>query len=302
MNAEQRLLLSTHADLTLDQLQIGSHLINYAVGGRGDPLILLHGANIGWGQWYPNIAQLSQNFRVYALDLPGAGHSNKINFRTLNLERDFVDTVEGFIKIKNLKNASLIGHSLGGWIAMKLALRNLPSLDKIVLVSPIGFSGFVPFKHRLLAFYPLAKLLSMTAMKPTAKNMKNFSLDVMYDKSKEPSPEFVDYLCEAIAEKPNNHPLMLIHRLTGLRRMKKELILTSVLPQIHNQTLVIMGAEDPQIPIDQVRSAVPRLPNAQLKLLAKIGHLPPLEATKQFNEIVLAFLTRGTGFEPPPNN
>jgi len=113
----------------------------------------------------------------------------------------------------------------------------------------------------------------------------------MYDKSKEPSPEFIDYLCEAIAEKPNGHPLILIHRLTGLWRMKKELILVHELPQIHNQTLVIMGAEDPQIPVAAVRSAFPRLPNAQFKLLTKIGHLPPLEAAKQFNEIVLAFLT-----------
>ena len=292
MNAEQRLLSSIHASFTLDQLQIGNYLINYVAGGSGDPLILLHGANIGWGQWYPNIAQFSQHFRVYALDLPGAGHSSKINFRTLNLEHDFVDTVEHFIRIKNLQNVSLVGHSLGGWIAMKLALRDISSLNKIVLVSPIGFSGFVPFKHRLLAFYPIAKLLSVTAMKPTEKNMKQFSLDVMYDKSKEPSPEFIKYLCEAITEKPNDHPLILIHRLTGLHQMKKELILTDVLSQIHNQTLVIMGAEDPQIPIDQVRSGVSRLPNARLKVLAKIGHLPPLEATEQFNKIVLAFLNK----------
>jgi predicted nucleotidyltransferase len=62
----------------LEQVKIGEFVINYATAGKGLPIVLIHGGNIGWGQWYPNIPELARYFKVYALDLPGGGRRSRI--------------------------------------------------------------------------------------------------------------------------------------------------------------------------------------------------------------------------------
>ncbi|MFY9463208.1 MAG: alpha/beta fold hydrolase, partial [Candidatus Sungiibacteriota bacterium] len=119
MNAERKLAQLVQTDIKIEQAIIGRFRINYVSAGSGPAVILLHGANIGWGQWYPNIAVLAQYFTVYAIDLPGAGGSSKIEFHTANLEKDFVDTVDSFIKDRRLSKVHIVGHSLSGWIALR---------------------------------------------------------------------------------------------------------------------------------------------------------------------------------------
>jgi len=76
MTTEQTLANSLGIELAIKQIPIGAHKINYLVAGKGEPLLLIHGANFGWGVWYPNIPELAKHFTVYAIDLPGAGHSS----------------------------------------------------------------------------------------------------------------------------------------------------------------------------------------------------------------------------------
>ena len=98
MDAEQKLLQQIKAPAVIGQIEIQGLRVNYLTAGSGKPLLLLHGANMGWGQWYANIAELSEQFTVYALDLPGAGNSSKIGYDEMDFENHFVGLVEKFLE------------------------------------------------------------------------------------------------------------------------------------------------------------------------------------------------------------
>lgn len=114
MKAHQKLIDAMGIPIQEEYMVIGSHRIHSIIAGSGPPLLLLHGANIGWGAWFPNLPAFAQKFTVYALDLPGSGHSSFIDFRHADLDKDFVETVAQFRALKKIENTKIIGHSLGG--------------------------------------------------------------------------------------------------------------------------------------------------------------------------------------------
>ncbi|HEX9831203.1 MAG TPA: alpha/beta hydrolase [Thermodesulfobacteriota bacterium] len=292
MNSEEKLAHIAGIDFVPSQIQIGQYNINYITAGSGPPLILLHGINIGWAQWYANLAEFAKHFSVYALDLPGAGTSTKIDFKNCNLEKDFVETVETFIMRKNLAaGVSLIGHSLGGWIALRLAIRGKLNIRNMVLVSPMGFLDYVPKRYKPVAFYPIATLLTKTVFNPNPQKMQKFCFDVMHkDNRANLTDEFVFHLCQSIAEDKRAHPLLLINRLTNFTKIAKELVLTDQLSGISTNTLIVIGDKDPLIPAKKILSLSHLLPNAKIKIFPKTGHLPPIESSTLFNQVVIEFL------------
>lgn len=289
MNAEEKLVQLIGSGIEIKKIAIGNRHINYAVAGFGPAVLLLHGANIGWGQWYPNISELSRHFTVYALDLPGTGGSGKIASHRLNFERDFLAAVEEFITKCSLSNVHLIGHSLGGWIVLKFALRNKSFINKIVLVSSLGFTDYIPWKHSLLYFRPIALLLAHTVMRPTKEKMRQFLTDVVHDTAVL-KQEFVDYFHEAIHREKLSHPFMLINRLVGFLKIAKELVLLEELSQIRHPTLIILGEKDPLIPLAKVSRGVRLIPGARLEIFLNTGHAPFIERSREFNELVINFL------------
>src|SRR5258708_17175263 len=123
MDTEKKLIQTIPTKVDVHQLNIQKYLINYIQAGQGPSLLLVHGGNIGWGQWYPNIAELAKYFKVYAMDLPGAGRSSRVNFKNLDPEKDLVEVVEKFINNLELKKVNVVGSSVSGWIGLKLALK-----------------------------------------------------------------------------------------------------------------------------------------------------------------------------------
>ena len=270
-------------------LEINDYKIHYTVSGTGNPLILIHGLNIGWGQWYSNIGELSKHFTVYTIDMPGAGLSSKLPDHKINLERTFVKTMEGFINSLNLKRINILGHSLGGWIILKLALRERISIDKVILVSPMGLTDYVPWRYKLLSIYMFANFLSSVVVrKNREKDMHNFLTSVLYEKNNV-KREFLDYFFAAI-QSHNVHPFMLIHRLAGFFKVKKELVLIDQLSKITQPVLIIMGANDPIVRVMDIHKTHKLIPQAKLEIFLNSGHLPFIENSKDFNRLVINFL------------
>ena len=175
-DTEKRLGDIVGVPLSYHTITINGYDIRYVKAGAGLPLVLIHGGNLGWGHWYPNIAELSKHFTVYALDLPGGGRSTKIDFKRLNFEKDLVDTVDVFIQKLNLQSVFLVGASMGGWVAMKVALKNGDKIKKIVVADSVGFSSHMTFPDLLMSWYPFARFMSKTVLRPGAKNrsIENF--------------------------------------------------------------------------------------------------------------------------------
>ncbi len=249
-------------------------------------MLLLHGANIGWAQWYQNIAELAKHFTVYALDMPGAGSSTKVNFAHINFA-DYVKTVDAFITANKLTTIDIVGSSFGGWVALKLAIENKPYINKVVLTNPLGFTSYMPRQFRPIAFTPLAKVVSKTVLRPSRNNkmLEKFMRDVFYDKNQPLSAEFVDYFYEL---SKTSHNLLFISRLS--RGIRSELFLKDELSKIKKPVLVIWGQEDPLMPFPTVEESIKLVPGVTLKLLPKTGHMPPVESPELFNKLTIDFL------------
>lgn len=290
MDSDQQLIRSINLVAADKYYQAGSTKIHYIVAGSGPPLLLLHGATIGWGQWYANIRELANHFTVYALDLPGSGRSSAVDFRTADLTELFIKPIEEFIKSKNLNPVSIIGHSIGGWIAMKLAIRIPSKIKRLILVDPIGFTDQIPWHQRIVGIYPVANLLSRTALKPTKKNMEKFLMSVLYGQPKI-SSDYVSYFHSNIRRTKTSHPILFINGMMSGLHMRPELVLTKDIPNIKCPVLLVAGINDPIVSIEQVKKAKQLLPTAQLVTFDKTGHIPPIEKSKEFNKLALDFLS-----------
>src|SRR5215218_377582 len=105
--------------------------VRYLAAGAGEPVILLHGLSGSIDWWQKNIPALAEGFRVYAIDLlPIASGSN-----TRFVLAEASDRLAGWMAAEGLPKAMLIGHSMGGYIAARLAAKYADRVSKLVLVN-----------------------------------------------------------------------------------------------------------------------------------------------------------------------
>ncbi|MHB1865371.1 MAG: alpha/beta fold hydrolase [Candidatus Saccharimonadales bacterium] len=271
------------------KLKIGKYTINYVTMGQGQPVLLIHGANIGWPQWHLNIDYLAKYFKVYAIDLPGSGESSKVTFSKTDFYKDYLDVVDKFIQILGLNQLSIVGSSFGGWVAMRLAIEHRPYIKRIVVTNPIGFTKHMPLKFRPVSITPLAMLMSKTVLRPkrSNKNLEKFMRDVFHKKDIPLKNEFVDYFYEL---SKTSHNVLFISRLAHYSGMREELFLGDMLPSIDIPVLIIWGKQDPLMPYHTVEHNMKKIENASLKVLENVGHMPPVESPSLFNRETVNFL------------
>ncbi|KAI0100981.1 alpha/beta-hydrolase [Nemania sp. FL0031] len=114
-----------------------------------DALVMLHGYGAGLGFYYKNFEPLSRltGWKIYALDWLGMGNSKRPAFKiaakdpkekTKEAENWFIDSLEEWRKIRKLDKFTVIGHSLGGYLAVAYALKYPGHIKKLILASPVG--------------------------------------------------------------------------------------------------------------------------------------------------------------------
>ncbi|MFP4640774.1 MAG: alpha/beta fold hydrolase [Dehalococcoidia bacterium] len=130
-------------------IRVGEANIHYLVGGEGTPLVLLHGSGGGAeNEWGPNLEIMARNFRIYAPDLVGFGKSDK---PTTNYNQRFLkDFFTEFVEAMGLERINLMGHSLGGGVALAFAFDHPGKVENLVLVGSSGLSTKTGFLGKLL--------------------------------------------------------------------------------------------------------------------------------------------------------
>lgn len=290
LSSENILLESLKYNPKKRKIYVNGHHINFIEVGTGEVLLLIHGATIGWGQWFQNISELAKYYKVYAIDLPGSGLSERINFNKDNLENAWVKTVEEFIKTLNLKNVSIIGHSFGGWVGAKIAARLPGILNKVVLVNTIGIKQKISLKERLLALPITPGLLTYLTLGSREESTEKFLLGVIHRPDYKYDIRFVNYV-HNMRLLPNTQSLFhLIGSTVNLMGLKKELLLTEQLHKITSPTLIIWGENDPSLPVSIAKQTHKLIPISRLLLYPNVGHVPNLEDSTRFNTDVLKFL------------
>lgn len=118
-------------------VQIGGNRIHYVEAGHGPPLLLLHGLGATLMQFRQTLLDdLAQDFRVIAIDRPGAGYSMPCEPGAQALEAQ-ADTISRFLAEVGMKRPLVVGHSLGGAVALALAAHRPDAVRGLVLLAPL---------------------------------------------------------------------------------------------------------------------------------------------------------------------
>src|SRR5947209_12175573 len=110
-----------HNDLSIErcEVQVGQITVYYQMVGEGEPLVLVHGLSGSLRWWRRNVPVLAEHYRVYLIDLPGFGMMRHFP-RRMTLD-EVADGLVAWIKAVGLQKVSLIAHSMGGYICMRVA-------------------------------------------------------------------------------------------------------------------------------------------------------------------------------------
>ncbi|MEX2476998.1 MAG: alpha/beta fold hydrolase [Gracilimonas sp.] len=274
-----------HADL-----QNGA-TVSYIEAGSGDQtLILIHGLGSYLPAWSMNIDELSQHFKVIALDLPGYGQSSKdTEQHTIPF---FAESVEQLMNELQIERTSLIGHSMGGQIALYISAHSPEKIEKLVLSAPAGFEQFTE-QHKA-AF---AATVSPEAIAAATDSMIAQNMNVNFVEFPESAQFIID---DRIALKQSED-------FDDYARAQSESVFAmlnepvwDLLSEIEQPTLVIYGNQDalipnrylnPQLTTKTVAEAgVERMPNADLQMIDQAGHFVHFEQAEIFNQAVIEFL------------
>jgi 4,5:9,10-diseco-3-hydroxy-5,9,17-trioxoandrosta-1(10),2-diene-4-oate hydrolase len=260
----------------------------WTAGDSGPNVVLIHGVGRFLEEWRPSFNALAAHCRVYALDLPGHGHTDKplsVSYRLA----DLAGFINDFMVALDISPAHVVGHSLGGGIALQLVLQFRESVDKLVLVCSAGLGKEATLVLRITAVPVLGEILTRPSFNGTRRLLKEFVKDPAFL-----TDDFVDLSYRMAALPGAQQAVLKALRSTGNLFGQYDDIYRPIvdnLGSIKNLVLIIWGRQDRVLPVAHGQAAVTRLPNASLKILEDCGHLPMLEQTQRFNESILSFLS-----------
>jgi pimeloyl-ACP methyl ester carboxylesterase len=236
-------------------------------GGSGEPLLFLHGAG-GVAAWMPFLDQLSDSFDVIVPDHPTYGRSD---------EPDWVEDVADvayfymdFLENNGLENVHVVGQSMGGWIALEMAIRNTSRIKTLTLVGSAG----IRIKGQPAAdiFILNDEELTRTLLVDEGRIQALLAMELSEDQQ--------DTL---IKNKVATARLGWQPRLFNPRLRKW-------MHRIDVPTHIIWGTEDKVIPPSYAAEFQSLISGSKVTMIDKCGHLPNIERTEAFVEAVGGFL------------
>jgi len=150
------------SDICCKQINVEGHDVRYYTAGEGEPLIVIHGGGGDARTWLRNIEELSSSYTVYAPDLPGYGGSQPLDGKYYIPE--LTDFLDGFSDNLGLERFHLVGHSLGGGVALNYALHSPHRIKKLVLVSSLCLGSEIAWWVRLISVPTLLRFLGAVTL------------------------------------------------------------------------------------------------------------------------------------------
>ncbi len=273
--------------------EIDGEQIHYLDEGTGPPIVLIHGfAGSAWS-WRSTIPALVSAHRTVALDLPGFGYSDRHPAHPLSHEQH-AHRVVRLMDSLGIESATVIGHSMGGAIAARVAVSWPARVDRLVLVASVDageaadwrdamdrFSFILRLADVGLAIPPLTRAISRAGVRSIVANRAYITEDVVRGYC-DPfvMPGTGACLRKLVADTVNEPPIDL--------------------SRISAPTLVISGDVDPSIPPATGERIAAKIPGARHVVVAGAGHLVPEEQPDAFLAELRGFLAQTSGAAAAP--
>lgn len=250
--------------------------IHYFDMGSGPVVVLLHGLGSRKEDWLPVLEPMAQKYRLLVPDQIGFGRSDKplLDYSI----QTYVDFLNEFLRQMKVEKASLVGESLGGWIAGLYAAElsggaHLVPVEKLVLVDAAGLKQDQPI--------PDLNPSSLAAMRGVMEA-------VFYDTSWVNEDALRKIFTDKLAAKDGYTVRSLLGNPSiGMERLDARL------GSIKVPTLVAWGKQDKLLPISSGERYAAGIAGAKLVSFDKCGHVPPIEKTEEFLAAVTGFLGGG---------
>lgn len=251
---------------------VHGHQIAYYQKGKGSVVILIHGLGADSRHWAANIDALSQNFQVIALDQIGYGQSDKPMMRYT--VENFSDYLHGFMQALKIPQASLVGNSLGGWVALEFTIRHPQMVEKLVLVDAAGLRPTAALKWPEGERKALSLLNIHWFFDLMAANKEWATTDLGPDAFERHVQNGDSYtVASSVAE-----------MFTGRAFEDKKLA------KVHVPTTIIWGRDDMLIPLAMGKQFHQGIKGSQLIVMDGTGHIPMVGKPAEFNDAVGKFL------------
>ena len=249
----------------------------YSDEGQGPPVVFLHAFPLNRTMWAPQVAGLSDRFRVITIDLRGHGESDAPMWR-YTLDR-FAEDVHGLLAHLGIGRATFVGLSMGGYILFAL-YRTHPEL----------FQSLVLADTRATADTPDARAARFSMAQIAYRRGASVIADLMLPKLLSPAA------CEHRADlRDQLRTIITGNQVSGiagdLMAMEERPDSTPLLRTISVPTLVIVGEEDLASPPEEVEGMAKQIPGSTFVRIPQAGHLSNLENPGAFNAALLSFLT-----------
>lgn len=242
--------------------------IEYTEMGQGQEVLLLHGWGSSFDVYNGIMNTLKDRCRLIALNFPGCGNSDTMH-SPWNLD-DYCNFVMKFIKLLNLNNPILIGHSHGGRVILKLTASGMLNPPKIILLDSAGLIPKKSLKQKLRAksFKAIKTVLSLPVV-------KNYSEDLLNKARRHYGS--ADY---------NAAPEVLRKTMVSLVNTD----LRDILHQIKCPTLLIWGENDTATPLSDAKIIESKISDAGLCVIKGAGHYSFCENPYQAHAILNSFI------------
>ena len=244
--------------------------------GQGQPLVMIHGWGMHSGVWQPLVKKLSQKYMLYLVDLPGMGNSRPVEpYHLYNLADEVAEVIPGV--------SDVLGWSLGGLVAQRIALNQPDRIRRLVLVGstprfvstsdwqagvdPANFSAFAEsvnhdYKAAILQF------LSLQCMQSSDRRATIRQLRASFDTRPTPTQTTLQRALHILLESD----------------------LRAEIANIRKPTLLIHGDRDTLAPVQAAHWMMQQLPHGFLRVISGSAHAPFLSHTDQFIEALNQFL------------
>ncbi|QOD60333.1 alpha/beta hydrolase [Polaribacter haliotis] len=265
-------------------LEIDGMQVHYKDEGTGFPIVLVHGTGSSLHTWNSWTKELTKNYRVIRMDLPAFGITGPNKNADYSI-KSYTKFLSDFLNKMNFSKFYLAGNSLGGNIAWNYTAENPDKVEKLILVDASG----LPTNKPQPWIFKMAKtpIINSMFLYFTPKFVIKQNMEQVYaDDSK---------ITDSLITRYHKMALRVGNREAFIDRAKidfkpTEKANTDKLKSIQTQTLLIWGAQDTWIPLDNGKRMNRILPNSKLVVLENSGHVPMEENPKESLNILKEFL------------
>ena len=291
------ILFFGHSDIPMDELKVkytnsASSFIyvngmNVHYRDEGDqtdtiPIVLIHGTASSLHTFDAWANRLKNINRVIRMDLPAYGLTGPFPDHNYSIS-NYTAFIEDFLKAKKIKQCVLVGNSLGGQIAWNFALAQPEMVSKLILIDAAGYpkeSKSIPIAFKLAEIPVLSKLLTYI----TPRFLVRASIENVYFDKLKVTDSLVERYFDLTLREGNRQAFVDRFNMPGDTIAYRGII------NIQQPTLILWGAQDLLIPLENAYKFHEHMPNDTLVILDDTGHTPMEESPAESLEPVLDFL------------